>query len=37
VAGEGPGQGEALKDWLDAAAARREELLQKRLREMNPD
>jgi prephenate dehydrogenase len=32
-----PGHGEALKDWLAAAAQRRQELLQKKLREMNPD
>jgi len=33
----GPGHGEALKDWLDATAQRREKLLQQKLREMNPD
>jgi len=33
----GPGQGEAMKDWLDAAAQRRQELMQKKLRELNPD
>jgi len=32
-----PGQGEALKDWLDAAAQRRKKLLERKLREMNPD
>jgi prephenate dehydrogenase len=29
--------GEALKDWLNAAAQRRQQLLQRKLREMNPD
>jgi prephenate dehydrogenase len=28
---------EALRNWLDSAAKRREELLQKKLREINPD
>jgi prephenate dehydrogenase len=31
------GNGEALKDWLDAAAQRRQKLLEQKLREMNPD
>jgi len=29
--------GDALRDWLDAAAARRQKLLEKKLREINPD
>jgi prephenate dehydrogenase len=29
--------GEELKQWLDQSAKRREELLQKKLREINPD
>jgi len=29
--------GEALRDWLDAAAKRRQELLDRKLREINPD
>jgi prephenate dehydrogenase len=31
------GNSEALKDWLDAAAQRRQKLLEQKLREMNPD
>lgn len=30
-------KGDALRDWLNAAAGRREKLLQQKLREMNPD
>lgn len=33
----GVGDGEALRRWLDQAAARREALLQAKLREVNPD
>jgi hypothetical protein len=29
--------GDALRDWLDAAADRRQRLLEKKLKEINPD
>jgi prephenate dehydrogenase len=32
-----PGRGEELRQWLDAAAAKRSKLLQQKLREVTPD
>jgi prephenate dehydrogenase len=32
-----PGKGEELRRWLDAAAAKRQALLQEKLREVTPD